>query len=146
MNAVYGAELSATGRGRRVFLRLILAGLASGQGLAWQTARAGNHASGWVAWLLAAADRDAVVRLGRSYLVLRPAERDSEVLAHLIDRALVKSTEAAARSTGKPVAAGVLLNTVVQADYSRGDVVQLDGWLLSITEARLYGLVALLAD
>jgi hypothetical protein len=38
-----------------------------------------------------------------------------------------------------------LLDDAVRADYVQGDVVLVDGWLLSRTEARLYALVTLVS-
>lgn len=79
-------------------------------------------------------------RFGRAYLADFPAEADRE--------ALLKSLEAALLAEGPAVpvdaeAVFMRLDRRVRAEYIRGDIVLVDGWLLSRSEARLYALSVL---
>ena len=77
--------------------------------------------------------------LGRAYLRGLPAFlRSSEYLAGAIlaetKRGMERQTHADLRR---------LINERVRRDFSEGTVVAVDGWFLSLTEARLYALAAL---
>jgi hypothetical protein len=93
----------------------------------------------WSDWLLDGHNRQAVARLGNAYLAAHAAQRDAGVLIDAIDRAL--ATTAAAPAA--PVDNVALLQQRVRHEYTRGEVARVSGWVLSVTEARLYALVAL---
>lgn len=77
---------------------------------------------------------EALARIGRRYLEVVPAERDPATLrAHLgefADPADVLGHAAA-------------LKSAVRRDFERGDILALDGWILSRTELRAAALFAL---
>jgi len=72
-------------------------------------------------------DSAEVSRLGRAYRVSFPGENDSEILRSLLAELAELSVAEAA----------------IQADFLNGDVVMLDGWILSRTEGRLCALFSL---
>jgi hypothetical protein len=76
---------------------------------------------------------DALRYLAGKYLQDNPAEKDVKVL----ESALLKSLSAS--GAGDPRRA---VKEAVSRDFDRGDVVSLDGWLLSRTEVRLWVLCA----
>jgi hypothetical protein len=134
---------------RRAFLLAVLAGVTGGATLTnrYSLAAASPEVCGPPAWLAGITGRrDAVVRLGQTYLKTRPAEQDSDVLAAAIDRALASELAADARAAADPLQVIAALRRVVRAEYARGEVVRVAGWVLSTTEARLYGLQAALSD
>lgn len=81
-----------------------------------------------------------VRELGRTYRTQRPEEDDPEVLAEAI------------RDSGDRRATGLETHAVlsagpdrrIQADFEEGRTVQLDGWILSVTEARQAALHSIL--
>jgi len=79
--------------------------------------------------------------IGRAYLALAPREASSPRLAGLIVAGLGESPRAVDAAGDdelrRLVAAGMV------ADFAQGRTVELDGWMLSRTEARLYALVEL---
>jgi hypothetical protein len=135
----------AYGCTRRAFLLAVVAGIT---GVATVTARnvlmaASPDACRPPLWLAGiTGKRDAVVRLGQAYLATRPAEQDSDVLSAAIDRALAPELGDESSTAANPRQVIAALRRVVRAEYSRGEIVQVKGWLLSATEARLYGLLA----
>jgi hypothetical protein len=86
------------------------------------------------------------MRLGQAYRQSRPAERDGGVLVAAIDSALTPELGGATLAAADPLQVIAALRRVVRAEYARGAVVQVQGWVLSSTEARLYGLVAALSS
>ncbi len=88
-------------------------------------------------------DTEAAARLGRVYLAAHPTELD---LQRLVDGVLrrqdLPATADAIDSTPEAVLIARARRVVVD-DYLAGRVVNIDGWVLSITEARLYALAAL---
>jgi hypothetical protein len=84
------------------------------------------------------------MRLGQAYRQSRPAEQASDVLAEAVDRALTSELDGGTRAAD-PLQVIAALRRVVRAEYARGEVVEVQGWVLSTTEARLYGLVAALS-
>jgi hypothetical protein len=79
----------------------------------------------------------SAARIGAHYLAVAPDERDLDLLVRLLDTA-----EAADRmSTG---ALRTRLLAMQRDDFALERVVELDGWLLSRTEVRLYALATLL--
>jgi hypothetical protein len=88
-------------------------------------------------------DLTAAGRLGRFYLTAYPAELDFDRLA---DGALGPFRLHAAADAIDSTPESVLISRakrIVADDYIAGRVVDIDGWVLSITEARFYALAAL---
>lgn len=128
---------------RRRFLQAVALGLA-GAGLVGcgsDTPDTGRVAAGPPGWLAQpGADQAAAARLGRIYLETHPAEGDRNTLVGLIEEAMTPQTGDGA----DPAAMAAALQEAVREDYARDVVVPVDGWLLSVTEARLYALLAVL--
>jgi hypothetical protein len=109
--------------------------------LAAPLARAGSRLGPYRApdWLpLVVADLDAAASLGRTYLDQHLDSRDPE--------ALVRELERAARSefaSAEPARTAETLRALVLREFAEGRVVSVKGWILSRTEARLYGLASL---
>jgi len=137
-----GADDRHGGLTRRSFLLTLGVGTAAAAVFAatqhWP-ARAQSTPRQWSDWLLDAHNRQAVARLGNAYLASHAAEHDAGVLIDAIDRALAATTAALAA----PVDNAALLQQRVRHEYARGEVARVSGWVLSVTEARLYALVAL---
>ena len=88
-------------------------------------------------------DMAAAGRFGQSYLTAHPVERDFQQLADSVLGSLrLPTTAEAVDSNPKPVLIARARQVVID-DYVAGRVVEIDGWVLSITEARLYALAAL---
>lgn len=83
--------------------------------------------------LLRILDEDEVIRIGESYRNRNSAEDDAEVLERKIE---------AAAGRHAPVASASLRN-VIAADFEEGRTVRVNGWMLSITEARQCALYSL---
>jgi ABC-type sugar transport system substrate-binding protein len=133
---------------RRRFLQSVAAGLAGAGIIGCDTSppdTAVDTAGGpeWLAKI--SADQEAAARLGRAYLETRPAENDRTALVERIEAALSRQTAAGSTRPADPTALADALQQVVRKEYSRDAVVPVDGWVLSVTEARLYGLFAVLA-
>ena len=86
--------------------------------------------------LLAILDGGVVCALGRRYRELVPAESDASTLTQAI------LGDAPALPSG-PLRAQ--LDAQVQLDFAQGRTVTLNGWVLSLTEARQSALLSLLA-
>ena len=99
---------------------------------------AGLDASGLPALLARLAEDPWVVQIGSRYLERAPREASSTVLAQAVARALDGS--GSARSVRTLCAA---LDRQCRADFSKGRTVALDGWVLGVTEARLFALASL---
>ena len=72
-------------------------------------------------------DEDAVRAIGLAYRRRFPAHDDAEALGGML-----------AAETAKP------LSTRVQADFAHGRTLQLNGWILSVTEARQCALYSMI--
>lgn len=121
---------------RRRFLLAVLAGALAAEGCrAAEDGAAGSlPLPPWLASL--ALDPAAAARLGRAYLATRAEENDPQLLLDALERAVA--------SRGGAVNADfAALDRAVRADYAEGHFVQVEGWILSTTEARLYGFIAL---
>jgi hypothetical protein len=81
----------------------------------------------------ALADPASAAKLGRAYRMRYPSEAQGEALAALIFASLPRAARGAADL--RP-----LLRARVHADFAEGQVVRLDGWILSRTESRLAAL------
>jgi hypothetical protein len=78
--------------------------------------------------------------VGLAYLrAMPPSERSAEYLVN----AIVADASLIARTPLRLRIVGPLVNERMRQDFSEGAVVTVDGWILSVTEARLYALVAL---
>jgi len=73
--------------------------------------------------------------IGQAYLAAVPEESDQA--------ALLAGLGVAEDAVGDPNAMLDALADQVHADFAAGDTIQLDGWALSLTEARLCALIAL---
>jgi hypothetical protein len=94
--------------------------------------------------LLAALDRRAsAAEIGRVYLAGVPQEADR---ARLVD-ALTRGLGAQSCDPGRACKADLraALTRQIRQDFADRNVVRVDGWVLSVTEARLTGLAALAA-
>lgn len=80
-------------------------------------------------------DEPLVRTLGERYREVVPAEGSESVLRAALARDL---------PVGSPLAIGECANEQVRRDFARGRLVTLDGWVLSITEARQCALFSLL--
>jgi hypothetical protein len=96
-------------------------------------------------WLLSgySADRDAAARLGRAYLRDYPAESDRDALSAAIDRAVLAHLDGGEAASADRARLGAALQRTVRAEYAADSVVVVGGWVLSVTEARLYAAIAL---
>jgi hypothetical protein len=88
---------------------------------------------------------DSARMIGQEYLRSAPGERDLAVLASLIVARLADDPHVDPRVVSIATDAHLrgLLLTSTRRDFAEGLTVTLDGWVLSRTEARLYGLTAL---
>jgi hypothetical protein len=84
---------------------------------------------------------DSARVIGREYLRLAPEERDPTVLASLVAGRLADDPHVMSIATDTQLRL-LLLNSTCR-DFAEGLTITLDGWMLSRTEARLYGLAAL---
>ena len=76
----------------------------------------------------------ALARIGRRYLELVPAERDpAKLRAHLGEFS----------DAADVLAHAAALERAVRRDFERGDILAVDGWVLSRTELRAAALFAL---
>jgi hypothetical protein len=121
---------------RRGFLAGLVAGVvgaALGLRLYWSGARTPAGAERLASTL---PHTDSAVRLGRRYLEGAPGESDAARLVALIGTMPSDGeSDAALRER---------LQARIRQDFIDGATVAVDGWLLSLTEARLCALVSLL--
>jgi hypothetical protein len=76
----------------------------------------------------------ALARIGRRYLEITPAERDPATL---------RAQLGAFATPADALAHAAALERAVRRDFTRGDILALDGWILSRTELRVAALFAL---
>ena len=86
------------------------------------------------------ADRGSAAAVGRAYLATTPSEARTDVLVSRLTASLE-------RGTGSPGDDGLrrLLAMRIDRDFEEERVATLDGWVVSVTEARLCALCALAA-
>ena len=133
---------SDAGCSRRTFLLTALVGALAAAGCGEQ-GTSGSVAA-VPAWLPGAVgDADAAARVGRAYLAAHPGEANLDSLLAAIDSALGGRIEAA---NSDPQGVLTALQRAVRAEYLRGESVNVQGWVLSVTETRVYALLALAAD
>lgn len=85
-------------------------------------------------------DNAGAAELGANYLAQFRNEAKAKTLSHLIGRSLSKGY-ASPKSFTKFKSA---IASVIRNEYRTGRTVQVDGWLLSQTEGRIYALKSLL--
>jgi hypothetical protein len=132
---------------RRSFLGLLLAVSSGGIVAAGCARRADKQTTfaAWSDWLLAGGNRDAVVRVGRLYLETRPGDLHIGTLLAEVDHAIAGRLKNAHPASASAQAVGAALDRAVRGEYAGGEVVNVGGWVLSISEARVYAAIALLA-
>jgi hypothetical protein len=87
-------------------------------------------------------DPAAAARLGQTYLTAHPEVQTADALLNGIERALLqRDAEALEQMDGHRVITAI--KERVASEYAHGDVESVAGWILSVTEARLYGLAAM---
>ena len=125
---------------RRRFLAVMLGALATARFAGSATvAVAPSH---WVRPLVG--DADAVRAFGERFLQSQPHERDLRQLVVSLDKALSAQLQqplAEATDGERLVEAATRM---IRNEYREARVVDIDGWILSLSEARLYGLATLL--
>jgi hypothetical protein len=87
---------------------------------------------------------DSACWLGRLYLEEKPREADAALLVTLIGAARGPALPPASPAADEALRAD--LDERIRNDFIYGNMVAVDGWLLSLTEARLCALVSLLRD
>lgn len=78
--------------------------------------------------------------IGRAYLKTLP---DGPITAEQLAAAILPDHRLDDPGLGAAAALGPQVLTRIRRDFSEGAVVVVDGWVLSVTEARLYALAAL---
>ena len=118
---------------RRHFLLMALASLTTG------CPGTDNAKPTWLSDAIV--DPEAAAHLGRAYLDAHPEYDNSNMLVTDILRALarydVSATAGAPEKLRQTVAA---LQQLLRHEYAQGEIVTVNGWVLSVTEARLYAL------
>lgn len=87
----------------------------------------------------------SATRVGRAFLRAHPAEADvGRLTASLADDLCGQACDPASAGSS-PAGLRAAFARQVRADFTTGRVTRVDGWVLSVTEARLCGLAALVA-
>ena len=131
-------------RGRRTFLcSSLLALLAAGAPWAiTPSARAQASGGGALEWLSrVSGERGAVVRLGNQYLLAYPEERGVEPLLAAIRTSLTDYLGGPPDVSDQD-ALRAAVRDLVSEEYRLGELAHVHGWVLSRTEARIYGAAA----
>ncbi len=121
---------------RAVLAALLGGGAVVATGAAYVVLSGNDDAADTAAAPTEVAPDDALAAVGRRYLRDHPDEAD---VAVLLD-ALPALGDAA---PADPTTQLAVLRDQVAADYESGDVVEVDGWILALTEARAAALYAL---
>jgi hypothetical protein len=121
---------------RRSFLIGAVLALSGGTSAAWIFPRRGHGVPRWLRQLVP--DMNAAAAIGRRYLRTRPSEASP---AWLAERLLGASAPDVLHGVDL-VAVRRRLRSLRLADFQSGDLVFIDGWALTRTEARLMALVA----
>lgn len=85
-------------------------------------------------------DIEAAARLGQAYLKAHPRSASDGSLQDYLIAVLRSYPNFATAQTDEERFAAV--STIVANDYTVGDIVNVDGWVLSRTEARIYAVLA----
>jgi hypothetical protein len=83
--------------------------------------------------------------IGREYLAQRPEEAGEELLVGLVTRGLGGGAEEDLRSASQERLRR-LLQARTRQDFAEGRIVRLEGWMISITEARLCALATVIEE
>ncbi len=130
------------GCSRRTFLLTLMVGALAAAGCGEQDTS--GSAAQVPAWLPGAVgDVNAAARIGRAYLAANPGEANLDTLLAAIDTALGGEIETADSDPQRILTA---LQHTVRSEYLRGEAVNVQGWVLSVTETRVYAALALAAD
>ena len=86
--------------------------------------------------------KDSARALGIRYVAATPSEADAPALRRLVLARLCDS-EAATNTSARPINLRQALRRKISEDFSAGDVIILDGWVMSRTECRVCALTAL---
>ena len=121
---------------RREFILAALVGLLAGNVSAGS---ANVQVPTWISRL--AGDPNATAQLGASYLREHPAEHDATHLADLLQQALTRFVEPTHPTDADSLSAAAI--AMINREYTEAQVVEVDGGMLSRSEARLYALLAL---
>lgn len=125
---------------RRRFLALA----ASLAGTALPASSVAASAFGPTALALAANSARSARAVGRAYLAATPNERAADALVERLTARLPAGR--ASLASDSDVELRAQLHRAIEQDFAAERTVQLDGWLLSQTEARLCALTALAFD
>jgi hypothetical protein len=93
----------------------------------------------WLGHLIG--DRDSAARLGQAYLDAHPEYRQGDRLISAVEKKLPGQAPIP-EAQGSTAFAEALQQQVLR-EYARDEVEVVSGWVLSITESRLYALAAL---
>jgi len=135
-----------SGLTRRALLKSLLVSWTATCAMPWQPALAGtepisDHQPDWLP--LITGQREAVLRLGSLYLEAHAEEQDRERLLASVDQALAELQGDGAKSPENSSEVVSALKRIVRDEYIQDRVTPLQGWVVSLTEARLYALVAM---
>jgi hypothetical protein len=119
---------------RRHFLLMALASLTTG------CSSTDNAGPNWLPQVIG--DLEAAARLGHAYLGMHPEYYNSNMLVTDIQQALARydASAAAMKNLQQTVAA---FQQLVRHEYAQDETETVTGWVLSVTEARLYALPAI---
>jgi hypothetical protein len=148
MNAVGpGQESPRLPIDRRTFIGALLALFAAGRPSAARPVEQGNGSDAPSPSVLVGflTDHQAATRLGRAYLAAHPGEQSQQRLMAQLSAALAEGDTPLPFNATTDQAAEAL-QALVLSEYRTGSLQTVGGWLLAPSEARLYGLAALLAQ
>jgi hypothetical protein len=87
------------------------------------------------------ANRESAAVVGNAYICAMPSEQSADVIVRSIFRDLAIDFNTLSSLTQPRIEE--LLSLCIREDFAQSRSVNLNGWILSCTEARLYALVAL---
>ncbi|HTV88378.1 MAG TPA: hypothetical protein VME41_05110 [Stellaceae bacterium] len=122
-----------------------LAAAATGSGAAFGGARSRGDMSGGMALAALCADLQCPGAISRACLRALPAEMSAAALARLITAEVAPAGPEPASAIASPIALRDAVRTCSRADFRNGRVLLVDGWLLSLTEIRVYALAGFAA-
>lgn len=128
---------SSTGLSRRDFILSMLVGVLTSGAL---RAAGSPTAPAWVRRLAGAPA--ASRHLGAAYLHTHPDERDAARLTDLLQQALLRHVDQTTTADVDTLSAAAV--TMIAQEYIDAQVVDVDRWVLSVSEARLYALLTLI--
>ena len=132
---------------RRRFIKSLMISWTMTSVMPWQSATAEYDAVSevWPNWLQhVVGEPIAVIRFGKAYISAHPDENDPDDLLRLIDEALSRLPDIDPNQPLQPIQIAMALKRLVRTEYIDDDILSMEGWILSRTEARLYALAAVL--